>query len=295
MCLVDPMEEVAMQLRRGTLVLLGTLASVAGPVRAQEPLADVRIIASDTLRDVAVTIRESGRAVIYYNPELLARFGPLLKDFFIAHEYGHVAHGHTGGALAPLDARDEDRRLKQELEADCYAAAQLGPAHRSAVEAAVRLFTRMGPFRYDKLHPTGSQRAAQILACLPPPPAPQASSAREVSPARDSAAVVDLSAEARAGLRGTVRVAIDGRTVGTLTTVSLGLPLRLRHLHHGVHRYELVVQVFTLDDLLQLNPSGEVRAGGKVEVLPGGRLEVAWSGKAPALLAVHPVEEQDLP
>ena len=283
-----------MQLRRGTLILLGALGGAALPARAQEPLADVRIVASDTLRDVAVTIRESGRAVILYNPELLARFGPRLKDFFIAHEYGHVAHGHTGGALAPLDARDEDRRLKQELEADCYAAAQLGPANRAAVEAAIRLFTRMGPFRYDKLHPTGSQRAAQIMACLPPPPA-QASSAREASPDRDSLAVIDLSADARAGLRGTVRVAIDGRTVGTLTTVSLGTPLRLRHLQPGMHRYELVVQVFTLDDLLQLNPSGEVRAGGKVEIIPGGRLEVAWSGKAPALLAVQPGEVRELP
>lgn len=283
-----------MQLRRGTLILLGALGSAALPARAQEPLADVRIIASDTLRDVAVTIRESGRAVILYNPELLARFGPLLKDFFIAHEYGHVAHGHIGGALAPLDARDEDRRLKQELDADCYAAAQLGPANRAAVEAAVRLFTRMGPFRYDKLHPTGSQRAAQILACLPPPAA-QESSTRQVSPARDSQTVIDLCEEARTGLRGTVRVAIDGRTVGTLTTVSLGTPLTLRHLRPGVHRYELVVQVFTLDDLLQLNPSGEVRAGGKVEVLPGGRLEVAWSGRAPALRAAAPIEERDLP
>ena len=284
-----------MRLQRGMLVWLVALASVARPVRAQEPLADVRIIASDTLRDVAVTVRESGRAVILYNPELLARFGPLLKDFFIAHEYGHVAHGHTGGALAPLDARDEDRRLKQELEADCYAAAQLGPANRSAVEAAIRLFTRMGPFRYDKLHPTGSQRAAQILACLPPPPTALPASAREMSAARDSQPVIDLSADARAGLRGTVRVAIDGRTVGTLTTIALGVPLRLRHLQPGMHRYELVVQVFTLDDLLQLNPSGEVRARGKVEILPGGRLEVAWSGKAPALLAVRPVNEQELP
>jgi hypothetical protein len=26
----------------------------------------------------------------------------------------------------------------------------------------------MGPFRFDNLHPTGAQRAAKILACLPP-------------------------------------------------------------------------------------------------------------------------------
>jgi len=25
----------------------------------------------------------------------------------------------------------------------------------------------MGPFRFDDLHPSGSQRAAKILACLP--------------------------------------------------------------------------------------------------------------------------------
>jgi hypothetical protein len=280
-----------MRFGRGILGLVMALLGAAAPLRAQEALADVRILASDTLRDVAVTVRESGRAIILYNPELLARFGPLLKDFFIAHEYGHVAHGHTGGALAPLDARDEDRRLRQELEADCYAAQQLGPGNRAAVEAAVRLFTRMGPFRYDKLHPTGSQRAAQILACLPPPVPVPAQSGPIRQPA-DSHTVIDLSADARANLRGTVRVAIDGRTVGTLTTIGLGFPLRLRHLRVGTHRYELTVQVFTLDDLLQLNPTGEVRAIGKVEIVPGDRLEVAWSGKAPSLL---PAGVQELP
>lgn len=277
-----------MRFGRGAVGLGMALMGAAGPVRAQEALADVRLVASDTLRDVAVTVRESGRAIILYNPELLARFGPLLKDFFIAHEYGHVAHGHTGGALAPLDARDEDRRLKQELEADCYAAQQLGPDNRSAVEAAVRLFTRMGPFRYDKLHPTGSQRAAQILACLPPPPASGPVSSTGVPATRDSQTVIDLSADARSDLRGTVRIALDGRTVGTLTTIGLGLPLQLRHLRPGTHRYELIVQVFTLDDLLQLNPSGQVRAAGKVEIVPGGRLEVAWNGRAPSLEAVAP-------
>lgn len=284
-----------MQFRNVMLVLGAVIGGAAAPVRAQEALADVRILASDTLRDVAVTIRESGRAIIYYNPDLMARFGPLLKDFFIAHEYGHVAHGHTGGALAPLDARDEDRRLRQELEADCYAAQQLGSAQRSAVEAAVRLFTRMGPFRYDKLHPTGSQRAAQILACLPPPVGTVAAAAQPDPAPEDSVTIIDLSAEARASLRGTVRIALDGRTVGTLTTIGLGLPLQLRHLRAGVHRYEVIVQLFTLDDLLQLNPTGQVRATGHVEVSTAGRLEVAWSGKRPSLRAASRQETPELP
>jgi hypothetical protein len=42
--------------------------------------------------------------------------------------------------------------------------AEVDPA---AVEAAIRFFNRLGPFRFDAWHPSGAQRAAKILACLP--------------------------------------------------------------------------------------------------------------------------------
>ena len=58
-------------------------------------------------------------------------------------------------------------QARQELEADCYATRLLAEDNRPAVEAALQFFTRMGPFRFDDLHPSGSQRAAKILSCLP--------------------------------------------------------------------------------------------------------------------------------
>ncbi len=266
---------------------IAALLSVAAPARAQQALAHVRMVATDTLKDVAVTQREGGRSVIYYNPELIARVGPLLQEFFIAHEYGHVYYGHTGGALAEPGSRDELRRVRQELEADCYAAVQLARSGRSSVEAAIKLFTRMGPYRHDKLHPTGSQRAAKILACLP-----AADSGADSAGARaaDSADVtrIELAEGARTTLHGSVRVSIDGRPVGTLSTVGLTNPLRIRGLRAGEHRYELLVQVFTVDELLTLNPSGTVRGGGIVSVERGALLEVTWAAdEAPSLRAAR--------
>lgn len=263
---------------RGWLAVVALLG-VTSPARAQQALAHVRMVATDTLQDVAVTQREGGRSVIYYNPELIARIGPLLQEFFIAHEYGHVYYGHTGGALAEPGSRDEGRRVRQELEADCYAAVQLARSGRTSVEAAIKLFTRMGPFRHDKLHPTGSQRAAKILACLPPVDSTVAGAGARAADSTD-VTMIELADLVRTTLHGSVRVSIDGRPVGTLSTVGLTNPLRLRGLRAGEHRYDLLVQVFTVDELLTINPSGSVRGGGIVVVEPGAPLEVTWAADA---------------
>lgn len=158
-------------MRRTTALtyLIATALVGAGGERAAaaQRLVDVQPVASDTLTDVAVTVYERGRPIIYYNPTLMQRLGPHLAEFFMAHEYGHVAYGHGGGALS--QPRDDltNLRQRQELEADCYATRLLAQNDRAAVEAALKFFTRMGPFRFDDLHPSGSQRAAKILACLP--------------------------------------------------------------------------------------------------------------------------------
>lgn len=129
-------------------------------------LMDVREVSTDTLRDVALVTSVRGRPTIYYNPVLLERLGPELSAFFLAHEYGHIHYGHTGGAL--LDEGELDLlRQRQELEADCYAARHLAGKNPGAVDEALRFFLRLGGRRFDAYHPTGSQRAAQILSCLP--------------------------------------------------------------------------------------------------------------------------------
>lgn len=71
----------------------------------------------------------------------------------------------------PDATRDSLFRV-QELEADCYAAALPGEAARTATEAALRFFTRLGPFRFNSEHPTGAQRVARILSCLSSPREP---------------------------------------------------------------------------------------------------------------------------
>jgi hypothetical protein len=156
-------------MRRVPLVAI-TLTVLAAAPRASlaaQRLVDVRQVASDTLHDVAVATYERGRPVIYYNPVLLERVGPQLADFFLAHEFGHIFYGHAGNALADQRSDLGALRQRQELEADCYATATLAEQNRPAVEAALEFFNRMGPFRFDNLHPTGAQRAAKILSCLP--------------------------------------------------------------------------------------------------------------------------------
>ena len=160
--------------RFGIATVIAALLLPTGAHRAQaaQRLMDVRQIATDTLHDVAVAAFENGRPVIYYNPMLMQRVGPELEAYFFAHEYGHIHYGHTGAALTTGEGELGALRVRQELEADCYAARTLGETDHAAVDAAIRFFTRMGPFRFDAWHPSGAQRAAKILSCLPDSPGP---------------------------------------------------------------------------------------------------------------------------
>ena len=142
------------------------LPAAPSSARAIQQFVDVRQVATDTLRDVAVTVIAAGRPTIYYNPRLMQQVGPAMAAFAMAHEYGHVRYGHTGGALS-AGGLEAALHLLQELEADCYAARILEATNPDAVKGAVQFFTAMGPFRFGRFHPAGSQRAAKILSCLP--------------------------------------------------------------------------------------------------------------------------------
>lgn len=148
------------------LMVIGWSATAVVPARAQR-LIDVRQVATDTLRDVALARWENGRPTIYYNPVLLTRFGPRLAAFFIAHEYGHIRRGHDGAALAQGDTSLAASRIRLELDADCFAAELVGSQDPAGVADVVDFFLAMGPFRFDQWHPSGSQRAAKILSCMP--------------------------------------------------------------------------------------------------------------------------------
>ena len=265
-------------------------AVVAGPGRAQQPLTDVRVVEATWIQDVSITRWENDRPVIYINPQLLDRFGPVLRDFFIGHEYGHVALAHDGGGALQTQQMDSTlmiMRQRQELEADCYAATRLAVEHREAVEAAIKLFTRMGTFRFDRLHPSGSQRAASLLACLA---AATDSNHRgdaggTIHAARASGVpLVALAPATAQRFIGHVRVIVDGRSMGSISTIQHVPSLLLEGLGDGPHRYEIRLEVFTLDALLEPNPSGLVEGRGTIDVRRGMKFEVHWLGEEPPSL-----------
>ena len=269
--------------------ILMAAAMLAAPVAAQQPLTDVRVVDATWIRDVAITRWENDRPVIYVNPRLLDRFGPVLRDFFISHEFGHVALAHDGGGALqsqPMDSSVMIMRQRQELEADCYAATRLASEHREAVEAAVRLFTRMGPFRFDRLHPTGSQRAASLRACLAAATDSNHHDSAGVTLASAAlgAPIVSLAPATASHFIGHVRVIIDGRSMGTISTIQHVPSIALTDLGEGPHRYEIRLEIFALDDLLEPNPTGLAEGRGTIEVHRGQRFEVHWLGEEPPAL-----------
>ncbi len=143
------------------MMVLG-VGSVAG--QAHRPAVSVREVADSSLQDVAVAVADPLDPVIYYNPRLMARFGPNLSAFVLAHEYGHIRYGHRR-VPARVSGR-ADLMQQYELEADCYAAHVLARVKPGAAAVAIEFFLKMGGFRYDDDHPTGDQRAGRIQECL---------------------------------------------------------------------------------------------------------------------------------
>ena len=270
-----------------TVVALVLPASPQG-AQALQRLIDVRQIATDTLRDVAVAAFVRGRPTIYYNPILLQGFGPRMAEFFFAHEYGHLRYGHAGGALAHEEGEVSLLRQRQELDADCYAARVLGEHDREAVEAALRFFQRMGPYRYDAFHPTGAQRAAKIRSCLPPDPEEPVEPVAEREDARD-ARDVSFTLRSPAASSGEyaveARIWIDDAAVGTVSSIRQPGSIVVRGVPAGTHRYRVALELYAFDAMLQLNPSGGATGEGLISVDEGAVLAVRWrSGEPPRLV-----------
>ena len=251
----------------------------------------VREVALDTLHDVAVAVYDPKGSIIYYNPVYLQRLGPQLSAFFMAHEYGHLALRHTRGhALAGKRKSFNAKLQEQELAADCYATGKLSADNPAAVEAAIHFFTRMGPFSYDAAHPSGSQRAAKILSCIP--------QVENIAPAETAASPGARSAEspkADAGI--TISAPLHSARVpwqeihfriGNIQSAVSNLhqpgAVALQSLPAGTYDYELRVNVFYLDDQFQLNPSGTIVGSGSITVRGGETFRVELSRGEGAIL-----------
>lgn len=281
---------------RSSVLALIAIAGVTPVAVAQGLylLPGVQELASDSIGDIAVAAVDLPQPVIYFNPRMARRYGPLLTRFFIAHEYGHIHHRHSRAGFADLAELSRDSVLRaQELEADCYAAGQPGSQARAATEAALRFFSRLGPFRFDAEHPTGAQRAARLLMCLPGPREPvlygRGETGVEVGPVSGEPEPVRF--EVRAPEIGSARfgseavVWMDGQRLGNVSNMRPAGPLAVDRFGAGIHSYHLTVEVYGLDSLLRFAPSGSVTGRGQVLVQNGDRFRVDWlPGRVPALV-----------
>jgi hypothetical protein len=286
-------------MRRAAAVTALVLLSgpVAGPSLAAQELhliPGIREVASDSIADLAVAAVDLVQPVIYYNPRMARRYGPTLTRFFIAHEYGHIALRHTRAGLVSLPDAARDSLLRvQELAADCYAASRTGDGARQATEAALRFFVRLGPFRFDAEHPTGAQRAAQILTCMPDPPEPDAYSRGEtgveVGPVSGEPQPVRFEVRtptlAAAEFGNQAILWMDGQRVGELSNMRFPGSLSVDRFGAGIHGYQLTLDVYGFEGQLQLSPSGTVTGRGHVAIQDGDRFLVEWiPGEAPRLV-----------
>ena len=283
------------------LMAAATLLAVLGgalPARAQELhlIPGVAEIAADTLEDVAVASVDSPTPTIYYNPARMQRYGPLLAMFFLAHEYGHIYHHHTRAGLADSAPSFRDSLLgSQELEADCYAAEVLGARNRPAVDAALRFFTRLGPFRFDPIHPTGAQRVSKILECLPTSESQLASALRNGETGVEGGPVggfpdrirftVTSAVQPPDGYERDVTLWIDGRPAGYLSNLRGPTILAIDSLAAGLHSYRMSLEIYGVDLSMQRIPHETVTGKGYFSVKDGDAFRIRWAmGETPELV-----------
>lgn len=100
-----------------------------------------------------------GRPVILFNALYAQSLPPAVVEFFLYHECGHHALGHTLGAGFPLS---------NEQAADCWAARKLvgdGQFDDDDIITVQAAIARFG--RADWTHLPGPMRAINLRACLP--------------------------------------------------------------------------------------------------------------------------------
>jgi hypothetical protein len=127
---------------------------------------EVREVAVQDLKHVAVVARDAQGPVIYYNPELCLKAGRLMCTYDRIQAQMLLTRGNVP-RQKPGDPYDTSWIRPQDiLQADCRAANELRGQGQAAAEAAVQYFRRQGDAREAPNYPTGTQRAAQISECL---------------------------------------------------------------------------------------------------------------------------------
>lgn len=128
----------------GPLVAVFLLGNLLALSNRGEP----RIVEDPTLLDVA-RASVAGN-VIRVNPSKAGLWEPEFMRFLVEHERGHLSY------------QDSIPGVEAELRADCWAVEH---ADERAIDGALRFFRRLGPLRFDAVHPTGMQREERIREC----------------------------------------------------------------------------------------------------------------------------------
>lgn len=287
-----------MESRLGALCIVVFLSWNASQADAQglHLIPGVAEIATDTIDDIAIATVDQPQPAIYYNPIRARRYGPQLTEFFLAHEYGHIALHHTRAGLSVMPDEVRDSALQvQELEADCYAARRSDPRARAASEAAIRFFTRLGPFRFDAVHPTGSQRAATIRDCMPAVPDERepkvgiGETGIEVGPVSGDVERitfnVNMAALAQTERGREAQLWVDGLNLGRISNMRIPWSLSIDQFGAGLHSYRMELALYDEEGFLQFSRSGSVVGHGHIVVREGDSFLVDWSpGSPPSLI-----------
>jgi uncharacterized protein DUF955 len=279
------------------VVTAALLAPAKGAAQELHLLPGIPEIETDSIADVAVAAVDQPEPAIYYNPRYARRYGPDVARFLMAHEYGHIYHHHTRIGLADLSDTARDSALQaQELEADCFAAGQAGERARAATEAAIRFFTRLGPFRFDNHHPTGAQRVSRILACLPGPRPEMVFNPGDTGLEGGPVSGEPVMARFRVSSPGIsesnygsdAELWVDGQAVGRVSNTRFPQAIAVSRFGAGLHSYRLSMTLFGVDGLLQLTPFALVSGTGHFVVRDGDAFQVSWApGSAPALVKIE--------
>jgi len=283
----------------GMVALLAFLATGAARAQGLHLIPGIPEIPDEDLADVAVAVVDRPDPVIYYNPARFQRYGPDLSTFFLAHEYGHIAMRHTRAGLDTLDQADREAAQRiQELDADCYAAVAIGAEHRAAIDAAIRFFTRLGPFRFDAVHPTGSERVQRLMACLPPPPGlgrldRSGETGIETGPVSGEPRMIQVrfgvASLGRLESGRDVELWIDGQLKASFSNRRSPMLVDLSDLAPGLHSYRIRMDIYSFDALSQFERMGSVEGRGHIALKGGDAFLVDWvPGSSPWLEEVEP-------
>jgi len=128
---------------------------------------EVREVAVQDLKQIAVVARDAKGPIIYYSPDLCLKVGRSVCAYERVHAQMLATRGEVPRTQNPANPYDTSWITPKEiLQADCRAANELRGQGEAAAHAAIAFYRRQGDARPAPNYPTGSQRAAQIEQCL---------------------------------------------------------------------------------------------------------------------------------